>query len=101
MNCERGWAGRVGEGISGRLCLGFCLSLFTSRSRDVGGLAGPVVDTDGLETIIRLCKMDVFEKIGGSGSRLGTDVGNLGDVGGRGRRLQGGLERLAVGKDDW
>jgi hypothetical protein len=44
--------------------------------------------------------VDVFVDVGGSGSRLGTYVGNLRDVGRRGRRLQGRLERFAVGKDD-
>jgi hypothetical protein len=101
VNGERGRAGRMREGVSGRFCLGFGFSLFTSRSRDIGGFAGPVVDTDGFKTVIGLCEVDVFVKIGGRGSRLGTDVSNLGDVGRGGRRLQGRLERFAVGKDDW
>jgi hypothetical protein len=44
--------------------------------------------------------VDVFE-IGSSGSRLNTEMSNLGDVRRGGRRLQGRLERFAVGKDDW
>jgi hypothetical protein len=96
-----GWAGRRGwEGVSGRLCLGFGFSLFTSRPRDIGRLAGPVIDTDGFKTVVGLCEVDVFEKVGGGGSRLSADVSNLRDVGRGGRRLQGRLERLAVGKDD-
>jgi len=73
------------EGISRRFCLGFGFSLFTSRPRDVGRLAGPVVNADGLKTVIGLCKVNVLENVGGSGSRLSTQVGNLGDVGSRGR----------------
>jgi hypothetical protein len=101
VNGEGGWTGRVWERVSGRFCLGFGFSLFTSRPRDIGGLAGPVIDADGFKTIVGLCEVDVFEKVGGSGSRLGTDVSDLGDVGRGGRRLQGRLERFAVGKDNW
>jgi hypothetical protein len=101
VNGEGGWAGRrVREGVSGRFCLGFGLSFLTSRPRDIGRLAGPVIDTNGFQTVIGLCEVDVFQKVGGSGSRLSTNVSDLGDVGRRGRGLQGGLERLAVGKDD-
>jgi hypothetical protein len=96
---RRTW--RVGEGERGGLCLGFGLSLLTSRPRDIGRLAGPVIDADGFETVIRLCKMDVFENVGGSGSRLSANVRNLGKMGRRRGRLEGRLERLAVGKDNW
>jgi hypothetical protein len=91
----------VWEGESGRFCLGFGFSLFTSRPRDVGRLAGPVIDADGFQPVVGFGEVDVFEKVGGSGSRLSTDVSDLRDVGGGGRRLQGRLERLAVGEDDW
>jgi hypothetical protein len=98
------WCGRRGgwlwEGVSGRFCLGFGFRLFTSRSRYVSGLAGPFVDSDGFETIVRLCEVDVFEEVGGSGSRLSADVSNLGDVGRGGRRLERRLERFAIGEDD-
>ena len=59
-----------GETCSFCLCLGF--GLFTSRPRDVGRLAGPVVDTDRFKTVIRLCKVDVLKNVRGSGSRLST-----------------------------
>ena len=101
LSNKRGWAMRLWERVSGRLCLGFGLSLFTSRPRDVRRLAGPVEDANGFKTVIRLCEVDVFEKVGSSGSRLGTDVSDLGEVGRRGRRLQGRLERFAIGKDNW
>ena len=101
LSSKRGWAMRLWERVSGRLCLGFGLSLFTSRPRDVGRLAGPIVDANGFKAVIRLCEVDVFEKVGSSGSRLGTDVSDLGEVGRRGRRLQGRLERFAIGKDNW
>jgi len=100
LNCEGRWTGGLWEGVSGRFCLGFGFSLFTSRPRDVGRLAGPVVDSNGFKTIVGLCEVDVFEKVGGSGSRLSTDVSDLRDVGRGGRRLEGRLEGFAVGEDD-
>jgi hypothetical protein len=100
LNGERSWGGRLWEGVSGRFCLCFGFCLFTSWTRDVGRLAGPVVDSDGFETIVGLCEVDVFEKVGGSGSRLSANVSNLRDVGRGGRRLEGRLEWFAIGKDD-
>jgi hypothetical protein len=52
LDGKGGRARRVWEGESGRFCLGFGFSLFTSRPRDVGGLAGPVIDADGFETVV-------------------------------------------------
>ena len=69
---KRGWNRRVWEGESCRLCLCLGFGLFTSRSRDVGRLAGPVVDADRFKTVIRLCKVDVFENVRSGGSRLST-----------------------------
>jgi hypothetical protein len=100
LGAEGGRAWRVWEGISGGFCLGFCLSFFTSGTRDIDRLAGPVIDADGFETVVRLCKVNVFESVGGRGSRLSTNVSDLRDVGRGGGRLQGRLECFAIGKDD-
>ena len=74
-----GWAGtwRILEWERRRFYLGFSFSLFISRSRYASRLAGPVVDTNGFETVIRLCKVNVRENAGGSGSRLGAKVSDL------------------------
>lgn len=53
------------------------------------------------DTVVRLCKVYVLENVGGSGGRLGAEVSDLRDVGRRGRRLEGKLEGLVVGKGDW
>lgn len=95
-----GWAGRMREWERRRLHLGLSFSLFTSGSGDASRLAGPVVDANRFKTVIRLCKVDVLENVGGSGSRLGAEVSDLRDVGRRCRRLEGRLERLAIGEDD-
>ena len=60
------------EGETRRFCLCFCFSLFTSRLGDAGRFAGLIVDADRFKTVIRLCEVDVFEDVRGSGSGLST-----------------------------
>ena len=65
-----GWPGtwRMLEWERRRFYLGFSFSLFTSGSRYANRLAGPVVDANGFGTVIRLCKVDVRENVGGAGT---------------------------------
>lgn len=73
----------------------FSFRLFTGRSHR----AGPVVDVKRFETVVRLYRVYVVENVRGSRSKLGTELGDLRDVGRRRRRLEGRLEQLAIGKD--
>ena len=63
LNGERERTRGVWEGENRRLSLGFGLSLFPSGSRDIGRLSGLVICADSFKTVVRFCKVDVFEDV--------------------------------------